>query len=43
MFTARRNEDVFENLITKHLIDDKWKFKNYWSTGGKPVAALDCM
>jgi len=30
MFTERRNEGTFENLVMKHLIDDECKFQNYF-------------
>lgn len=30
MFTARRTEGAFENLITRHLIDDETKFQAYF-------------
>lgn len=30
MFVARREEGAFQNLISKHLIDDETKFHNYF-------------
>lgn len=30
MFAARHVEGTFDNLITKHIIDDESKFQNYF-------------
>jgi len=30
MFVSRREEGSFQNLISKHLIDDETKFHNYF-------------